>query len=507
MIGRTVTEPHHPRPQTDPITLKQLFPENRLLASTDVLVRGVTMNSRDVRTGDLYLAPPGSRAHGAQFAPEAVAAGAVAVVTDAAGSDLLTADQDLRDLPVVVVEDVRAAAGPLAAEVYGQPSRGMTVVGVTGTNGKTTMSYLIESVFAAAGSTTGIMGTTGHRIAGEPIPTKHTTPEAPVVHALLAVMAEAGVDAVVMEVSSHALDFGRVGGVEFDVGVFTNLTQDHLDFHGTMTDYFAAKSRLFDMVETAVICVDDQWGRQLAERHPEAITYSVAGESSATWQVAGWERVGNGSVAEVLAPDGSAESLEVPLPGVFNVANAVGTLAVAEALGIPREVARRGISNCTGVPGRMQPVANERGVHAFVDYAHTPDAVARAIEAAPTPPIVVLGCGGDRDVAKRPMMGAAAVHAARLLIVTDDNPRSEDPQAIRTAMIEGIHTVPAEQRAEVLEIGDRAEAIRTAARRAAAGDTVLVLGKGHEQGQDIDGVVSPFDDASHLRDALKETPQ
>lgn len=504
------TDPQHPRPQTEPIALTDLFADAALSptpTSAEAMIHGITMDSRDVRRGDLYVAPAGARSHGAQFASEAVAAGAVAILTDSAGAQMLSAQHDVAEVPTVVVDDVRGIVGTLASRIYGYPSRGMKVVGITGTNGKTTMSYLIESVFATAGLTTGMMGTTGHRIAGEPIPTKHTTPEAPVVHALLGVMAQAGVEAVVMEVSSHALAYDRVGGVEFDVGVFTNLTQDHLDFHGTMADYFAAKARLFDMVDTGVICVDDQWGVTLAERNPDAITYGVGAAVAADWRVTDWEPSGMGSIADVLGPGGAAERIDVPLAGVFNVANALGTLAVAEVLGIAQQTARRGIATCAGVPGRMQPVVNERGVRAFVDYAHTPDAVARAIEAAPTAPIVVLGCGGDRDVAKRPMMGAAAARAARLVIVTDDNPRSEDPQAIRAAMIEGIRGVPQSQRAEFLEIGDRAQAIREAASRAEKGDTVLVLGKGHEQGQDVGGVVSPFDDASHLRDALEETSQ
>lgn len=462
------------------------------------------MDSRAVQPGDLYVAPPGARAHGAQFALEAVSAGATAVITDPQGQQLLASTALPATVPVIIVDDVRAAVGPLASGVYGDPSDHMVVVGVTGTNGKTTMSYLIDSVFTAAGYTTGMMGTTGHRSAGVPIPTKHTTPEAPVVHALLGLMREAGVTAVVMEVSSHALSFARVGGVAFDVAAFTNLTQDHLDFHGSMQEYFQAKARLFAMAARKVICVDDDWGAQLAEAHPDAVTYSITGVPGAQWQVRSWRPDGTGSIAEVVAPDGEIESVRVPLPGAFNVANAVGALAVAEAVGIDRGVAARGVAECAGVPGRMQPVANDRGVQAFVDYAHTPDAVARAIEAAPGPAVVVLGCGGDRDAAKRPLMGAAAARLSRLLIITDDNPRSEDPAAIRAAMIEGVDAVAESDRAEVVEVGDRAAAIRYAVSRANPGDSVLVLGKGHEQGQYVAGEVLPFDDATVLAAALEE---
>lgn len=494
-------DPHNPRPRPQPIQLRELFGDTLL---PEVTVTGITMDSRAVQPGDIFVAPAGATAHGAQFAAAAVAAGAVAVVTDIQGQQLLAAAALPSDIPVIIIEDVRANVGLLASAVYGDPSDSMIVVGVTGTNGKTTMSYLVESVFAAAGHTTGIMGTTGHRSAGVPIPTKHTTPEAPVVHALLALMAQDAVSAVVMEVSSHALSYGRVGGVNFDVAVFTNLTQDHLDFHGSMDEYYQAKARLFDLASSKVICVDDEWGQQLAAAHPDAVTYSVTGVAGAHWRARDWRAEGAGTVAEVVTPDGTTETLRVPLPGSFNVANALGALAVADVIGIARDVAVQGVAQCAGVPGRMQKVPNSQGIHAFVDYAHTPDAVARAIQAAPSPAIVVLGCGGDRDAAKRPLMGAAAARLSRLLVVTDDNPRSEDPAAIRAAMLEGVETVAKPDRAEVVEVGDRAEAIRYAVQRALAGDSILVLGKGHEQGQYVGAKVLPFDDASQLAAALAE---
>lgn len=455
------------------------------------------MDSRAVVPGDVYLAPPGAKAHGADFADQAVAAGAVAVITDESGSNRLDVD-----VPVVVVEDVRALAGAVADAVYRHPSQEMTVVGVTGTNGKTTMSHLIESIFAAAGLVSGIIGTTGHRAGGRPIPTKHTTPEAPVVHSLLAVMREEGVQAVVMEVSSHALHFQRVNSVRFDVGVFTNLTQDHLDFHGSMDEYFAAKSRLFDLSSAAVICIDDEWGRRLQDTIPGATTYSLF-DHTATWSVRDWQVSTAGTVARVDGPAGQV-SLRIPLPGAFNVTNAVGAAAVAHVLGLPWAAIARGIEQCAGVPGRMQRVIDGR-VHAFVDYAHTPDAVERAIDAAPSPAVVVLGCGGDRDAEKRPKMGRAAARLARVLVVTDDNPRSEDPARIRAAMIEGAQEVPVGERAQVVEVGDRAQAIRAAVGLAREGDSVLVLGKGHERNQDFGPHgVQPFDDVIELTRALAE---
>jgi UDP-N-acetylmuramoyl-L-alanyl-D-glutamate--2,6-diaminopimelate ligase len=485
---------NNPRPRANPpaalTSLVSAWP-------TDLTVAGVTMDSRAVHPGDVYLAPAGARAHGADFAEQAVAAGAIAVITDSDGVARAGVS-----VPVLEVTDVRGVAGYIADVVYGQPSSQLTMVGVTGTNGKTTMSHLIESVFAAAGRVPGLIGTTGHRAAGRLIPTKHTTPEAPVVHALLAVMQEEGVQAVVMEVSSHALHFQRVNGVAFDVAVFTNLTQDHLDFHGTMSDYFRTKAQLFKMSDTAVVCIDDEWGQRLAAEHPHAITYSVA-NSEATWSVVSWQPTADGTLAHILGPDGP-KTLQTPLPGEFNVANALGAAAVGHTLGFDWQHIVDGIANCAGVPGRMQRVADTR-VHAFVDYAHTPDAVERAITAAPSPAVVVLGCGGDRDIEKRPRMGSAAARLARVVVVTDDNPRSEDPAAIRAAMIEGAHEVPEGERAQIVEIGDRAQAIRAAVDLARPGDSVLVLGKGHERNQDFGPRgIQPFDDTTELRTALEE---
>lgn len=497
-----------PRPSLPPVPLRHIVAEARDDVAA-ISVTGIAMDSRLVQPGDVYLAVPGSLAHGAAFVADVAAAGAVAVITDAAGADIIASAQPPAELPVVVVAEPRARAGEFADAIYRSPSADLTVIGVTGTNGKTTMSFLLESVFAAAGQVTGVMGTTGHRVAGRRLPSERTTPEAVEVHALLAYMREAGVQTVVMEVSSHAMAFGRVNGVRFDAAVFTNLTQDHLDFHGTMTNYFEAKAALFAMADHRVICIDDDWGRELAGRWPDAVTYAVRDPQQRDGAAADWQAVGiaadahGGSSFELVhAPHGSALTAAVTLPGDFNVANATGAIATAVTLGIDAEVAADGVAACAGVPGRMQRVPNDRGIRAYVDYAHTPDAVERAIEATPGRVIVVVGCGGDRDSDKRPKMGHAAARLAQVVFVTDDNPRSEDPAAIRAAVMAGAMSVPADQRGHVLEVADRREAIAAAVAAAEPGDAVLLLGKGHEQGQRIGEVTYPFDDVDELAAAL-----
>lgn len=392
--------------------------------------------------------------------------------------------------------------------MYGSPSEDLTVIGITGTNGKTTMSYLVAAELRAAGHTTGVIGTIGIQVADRTLPSARTTPEAPDVHAVLGVMREQGVTAVVMEVSSHALTLGRVDGLMFDVSVFTNLSQDHLDFHQTMADYFEAKASLFDPARSrgAVVCVDDEWGRALAARAViRTHTYGLTTEH-ADWRLAdivtaasgGWSAIATG-------PSGSAWPVSSPLPGLFNQANVLGALATVVTLGVPAQVAAEGLASCSGVPGRMEPVAGA-GFAAFVDYAHTPDAVQRAISAVreftPGRILVALGCGGDRDPGKRPMMGASAALGADVVVVTDDNPRSEDPAMIRHTVLSGARGAGTD--AAIAEVADRREAIRSLVSLARPGDAVLILGKGHEQGQEAGGVVTPFDDRVELRDAIAD---
>jgi UDP-N-acetylmuramoyl-L-alanyl-D-glutamate--2,6-diaminopimelate ligase len=465
----------------------------------DAVVTGVTHDSAAVRPGDLLAALPGARTHGARFAAAAAELGAAAVFTDPAGAALAAGS----GLPVLVAERPRALLGALSAAVYGDPTAGMVVVGVTGTNGKTTTAYLLERALREAGHTTGLIGTVETRVAGESVPSTRTTPEATDLQATFAVMAERGVTAVAMEVSSHALALGRVDGTRFDVGAFTNLSQDHLDFHGGMEDYFAAKALLFDgRCAHEVVTVDDPYGRRLVR--PGTVTVSAAG-AAADWRAEDIEPQGSGATTFRLLGPGVDLQAGVRMPGAFNVANGLLAIAVLGTLGVPAPVAVRGVA-ATVVPGRAERVELGQGYVAVVDYAHTPDAVERLLAALrPTVPgkvILVLGAGGDRDRDKRPLMGAAGAAGADVLVVTDDNPRSEDPAAIRSAVLAGALAVS--PRGEVVEVGDRRAAIAEAVRRARPGDAVVVAGKGHEQGQEVAGVTHPFDDRSVLRAALQE---
>jgi UDP-N-acetylmuramoyl-L-alanyl-D-glutamate--2,6-diaminopimelate ligase len=465
-------------------------------------VRGVTHDSRAVRPGDLYVALPGLRAHGADFAAQAVASGAVAVVTDAAGAARLAAHVPC-PVPVVVTAEPRASLAALAAMVYGDPSARLTVLGVTGTNGKTTVSFLVEAGLAAAGRTTGLIGTVETRLAGERVPSVRTTPEAPDLQALLATMVERGVDAVAMEVSSHALAQHRVDAVRFAGAMFTNLSQDHLDFHPSMADYFAAKASLFDPARTAaaVVGTDGGWGRRLAARVPGAVTYAVG--RSADWTAADVELRSDASTFRLRGPDRVDIPVRLRLAGDFNVSNALGALALLASVGVPLDAAVDGVAGLAGVPGRMERVDAGQPFLALVDYAHTPAAVQALLAAVRQliagKVVVVLGCGGDRDRGKRPLMAAAAVEGADLAVFTSDNPRSEDPAEILAQMVAGVDD--ADRRRLVVE-PDRAAAIATAVAAARPGDAVVVAGKGHETGQDYGGVVTPFDDRVVLAEAL-----
>jgi len=470
-------------------------------------VSGVALASSSVRPGDLYAALPGARTHGARFADDAVARGAVAVLTDPAGRDLAEA----AGVPVLVVDDPRAVLGDVAARVYGDPSRRLQVIGITGTNGKTTTSYLVEGGLAAAGRTTGLIGTIETRTRGAggvtTIPSVRTTPEAPDLHALLASMAEQGVGVVVMEVSSHALVLGRVGGVRFAAAGFTNLGRDHLDFHTDVEDYYRAKALLFDgRAEVDVITVDDEAGRRLADEASARRPVTVSLTGTGDWRASDLVLTDDGGTAFTLSGTGGRSwPVRLRLPGTFNVANAVLAAALLDAVGVPLDDALPGLA-ATVVPGRMEPVDVGQPFVAVVDYAHTPDAVSTALTAlrrsARGRLITVLGCGGDRDPGKRAAMGTAATLLSDVLVVTDDNPRSEDPAAIRAAMLAGVDRVPAGERADVLEIGDRRAAVAAAVDLARPGDVVLVAGKGHETGQEVAGTVHPFDDRVVLREAL-----
>jgi UDP-N-acetylmuramoyl-L-alanyl-D-glutamate--2,6-diaminopimelate ligase len=467
-------------------------------ADGDVRVSGVSLDSRGVVPGDLYAALPGHVTHGARFAEAAVAAGSVAILTDAEGAALCAG----ASVPVFVVERPREVLGGIAARIYGEPAQELQMIGITGTNGKTTVATMVESGLRAAGRTTGLIGTVGVRIAGEAHRGARTTPEATDLHAILAVMRESGVESVVMEVSSIAIEECRVDGVRYDVAAFTNLSQDHLDYHGTMEEYFAAKARLFDddRAAQAVVGVDDDWGRRLAGQVSVPMR---------TWALldphADWHAVREGGTVAVVGPEDERHPLSVPMPGSFNIANAVCAYAVLRAAGVGADDAAAGIA-AVEVPGRMQLVGERDGIRGIVDYAHSPDAIERVLRAAREDArgrvIAVLGAGGDRDRGKRPLMGETAARLADVVVITDDNPRSEDPQSIRLAIRSGADQVAPAGRAEIHDVGDRATAVTVAVRMAESGDVVLVLGKGHEQGQEAAGVVTPFDDADVLRAAL-----
>ncbi|KQW53863.1 UDP-N-acetylmuramoylalanyl-D-glutamate--2,6-diaminopimelate ligase [Nocardioides sp. Root1257] len=469
-----------------------------VIGAADGDVTGVSLSSQRIRPGDLYAALPGARAHGMDFVAAALDAGAVAVLTDPAGAETAV------DVPVLVVDHPRAVLGRLAARVYGEPATGMRMIGVTGTQGKTTTTRLAESGLEQAGVRAAVIGTVGTRVAGEDVKTTLTTPEAPDLHGLFAMMRERDVAVCAMEVSSHALVMGRVDGVVFDVAVFLNLGRDHLDFHRDVDDYFDAKASLFtpERARVGLTNVDDEHGRLLMERATIPMrTFSAQG-ADADWRASDVELTAEGSTFVITTPTGARISAGCPLPGDFNVSNTLAAVAAAGEAGLDTAAVAAGIAAGGGVPGRLERVDAGQEFVVVVDYAHKPDAVAAAIQTlrplTEGQVIVVLGAGGDRDPGKRPIMAEIAARLADVLVVTDDNPRTEDPADIRAAMLAGI-THPA---ADVVEIGDRRAAIHEALRRAAPGDIVLVAGKGHETGQEINGVVHPFDDREVVREAL-----
>ncbi|MGV0835375.1 UDP-N-acetylmuramoyl-L-alanyl-D-glutamate--2,6-diaminopimelate ligase [Mycolicibacterium thermoresistibile] len=471
----------------------------------DIPIVGVTLRSQDTRAGDLFAALAGSTTHGATYAADAVQRGAVAVLTDSVGAERL---DGVVPVPVLVHPDPRTVLGELAATVYGRPSERLRIIGITGTSGKTTTTYLVEAGLRAAERVPGLIGTVGIRIDGRDEPSVLTTPEAPDLQALLAVMADRGVDTVVMEVSSHALTLNRVDGVRFEVGGFTNLTRDHLDFHPTMADYFAAKARLFDpqaptCAEVSVVCVDDDAGRTIHAGAHRAVSVSAAGQP-ADWTAADIELAGPAAQDfTAVDPAGVSHRLRVGLPGRFNVANALLAVALLDAVGVSPAQAAPGLRTAT-VPGRLEPVDRGQDFLALVDYAHKPGALSAVLEslraAGSGRLAVVFGAGGNRDPGKREVMGRVAAEHADLVVVTDDNPRDEDPATIRAAVVAGARSVAGP--AVIVEIADRREAIEHAVRWAGAGDTVLIAGKGHESGQTRGGQTHPFDDRVELAAAL-----
>ena len=464
-----------------------------LFGDPTVRVLEASCDSRDVVLGSVFFCIRGEAADGHAFAREAVSAGAVALVVDHRLNDI--------DVPQLLVPSVRAVAGPLAAAIFGHPGRDLTLAGFTGTNGKTTSTYLMESVFTALGITPGVVGTTGARVNGQPVPLARTTPEAPDLQRLLARMRDAGVGAVALEISSHALDQHRVDGFTVDVAVFTNLSQDHLDYHPDMTHYFEAKAKLFtpNHAKAGVVNLDDGFGRKLAARASVPIT-TIGVEATDADLVATDVRVDGKGIG--FRADGL--TIHSALLGAFNVSNCLGVIAAARQLGIDDPSIVAGIAALEGVPGRVQALDEGQDFLVVVDYAHTPDSIQTVLRAVrpliPGNLICVFGCGGDRDRAKRPLMGEAATRTADLTVITSDNPRSEDPLEI----IRQIETGAAQGGGEFVSLVNRRAAIRLAVRHAGSGDAVVIAGKGHETYQEIGGAQVPFDDRAVTRAELAE---
>ncbi|OYN88336.1 UDP-N-acetylmuramoyl-L-alanyl-D-glutamate--2,6-diaminopimelate ligase [Parenemella sanctibonifatiensis] len=472
-----------------------------------VEISGITQDSRAARPGDLYVALKGARVHGARFTDQAAAAGAVAVLTDSEG-----AEQVAGQLPVLEVPAPREAMAYAAAEIYHHPTRQLRMVGITGTNGKTTTTALTAAGLRGTGHVVGTIGTLGFWLDDQELTsdrTTVTTPESCDLHALFAVMLQRGADTVVMEVSSHALALQRVTGVHFDVAGFTNLGRDHLDFHPTMEDYFQAKASLFQQAGTAVIVVDGEWGARLAGecRAAGVPVLSVSGSADARTDIHPLTDDVDHPTAqdpEQLGLHTPSGDIAVPLamPGTFNRVNSGLAVGLWEVLDEPVQQAAQALATAT-VPGRMQLVEVPGGPRVVVDFAHTPQAVAAALTALSVPGgrlIAVLGAGGDRDPDKRGPMGEAAAEWAEVVIVTDDNPRSEDPAAIRAAVLAGAEQVrqTSAERGRVItvvEVGGRDRAIGAALARAGVRDTVAILGKGHETGQILAEETIDFDDA------------
>jgi UDP-N-acetylmuramoyl-L-alanyl-D-glutamate--2,6-diaminopimelate ligase len=463
-------------------------------AATTVL--RVAPRADDATPGSLVVCIRGVAADGHDFAAAGVAGGAAALVVE-------------RPLPLpvpqVLVPDARLAVALAAAALAGHPSAALRVVGVTGTNGKTTSAFILRALLEAAGDRCGLLGTVESVVGGRREPALHTTPDPGALHALFARMRDAGDTACAMEVSSHALHQRRVAGVRFTAALFTNLTQDHLDYHGDMESYFQAKRRLFVRPPEegpdppGAANLDDPWGARLAA---EAGLLGYALDAPAAVRPARHRLHAGGAWAVVDTPRGPLE-LETRLRGRFNVLNVLGAVAVGELLGIPHDRVAAGVAGIAGVPGRLEPVETGQPFQVLVDYAHTPDSLENVLGAARDLAgggrvIVVFGCGGDRDRGKRPLMGAIARRLADVAVVTSDNPRSEDPEAIIAAIVDGA----AEGPAELLVHPDRRDAIARAIALAAPGDVVLVAGKGHERGQEAAGVTTPFDDREVAREVL-----
>ena len=470
-----------------------------LTGDVAAVVTGLTLFSKDVQEGDLFIALPGENAHGADFAADAIARGAVAVLTDLIGST------KIHGVPVIISENPRRAAGVISAWFYSEPMRDLYSVGVTGTNGKTTVTTLLHQIMSAAGRESGLIGTVETRIGSETLSSKRTTPESSDLQALSAVMRERHMRNLVMEVSSHAISLERIRGSHFAVVGFTNLSQDHLDFHKTMQDYFAAKSKLFtfEFADLAVINIDDSYGLKLAAQTELPVMSVSRHNQSATWHYVSIAHDYSGAHVAIRGSGGILIEGKVQLHGGYNYDNLLMAVAIANESGIdPIDIAAI-LPHLTGAAGRMESVRLGQNFTALIDYAHSPDAVARVLETAHEITdgrvIAVLGCGGDRDRSKRPLMGKALHDGADVAFFTSDNPRSEKPEEILIQM-----TLDLDIQEPSAIIQDRSLAIKAAVNQAQEGDLVVILGKGHEKGQEVDGKIEPFDDLVELARAIED---
>jgi UDP-N-acetylmuramoyl-L-alanyl-D-glutamate--2,6-diaminopimelate ligase len=463
------------------VTLRELMGNG----APEIPITGLAYSSQSVASGALFFCVPGFRVDGHEFAADAVERGAAALVCERPLG---------LGVPEIVVRDVRAAMGPAAARFYGDPTASLDLVGITGTNGKTTTAFLVRHLFEAVGRQCGLLGTVKSVVGGVEEEVVRTTPEAIDLQRTFRRMLDGGDSACAMEVSSHAIELGRVAGIRFASRVFTNLTQDHLDFHESMEAYFAAKRRLFEGAGPAIVNVDDEYGRRIAAE-VDCTTFAIEREADYRAREIEFDLMGSRFTCDT--PDGELV-VESPLPGLFNVLNVLGAVAAVRSLGV-EQISLEGFE---GVPGRFEPVDEGQDFGVLVDYAHTPEALENVLVAAREVTRgrlhVVFGAGGDRDRSKRPLMGDAARRLADRVLVTSDNPRSEEPEAILDEIMEGAG---AGAEREV----DRRRAIALAIESAGAGDVVVIAGKGHEQGQEFeDGRKEPFDDVTEVRRALRQ---
>ena len=474
----------------------------------DAEVSGVTADSRKVSQGTVFVAIKGGKSDGAGFAFEAMKNGAVAIVSEKEAPET--------GVPLIIVSDAREAVGRLSSVFFGAPSEKLTMAGVTGTNGKTTVTYLIESIFRAAGYRPGLIGTVSYRHGAKTIEAKYTTPEAEDLQKLLSDMLSSGVTHCVMEVSSHSIEQKRISGCRYDARVFTNLTPEHLDYHGTMEGYFAAKRKFFshDYAKkgaASVVNIDDKWGAMLCKEAENPLGYSIAEKTDIYPKE---YSITSGGIKAVLATPKGDVYVNSPFIGEHNLQNIMAAAGAGAALDMPVEAIENGINSLKAVPGRLESVSPGSGITAYVDYAHTPDALERVLKVFNNLPhagriITVFGCGGNRDRTKRPVMGEIAVRLSHLTIVTSDNPRNEDPLEIIKEIESGIRGVKKyTDNEKVIEKGymavpDRGEAILKAVEAAEKGDTILVAGKGHEDYQIIGDTRLHFDDREALRNILK----